>query len=389
MESFEITRYCFLRALAFIYCVAFAVAGNQFRALCGTNGLVPVPRFLQYVRWQDAPSLFYLYYSDRFATLLAWSGFGLALVALSGVLDQAGFAANITLWLLLWAFYLSFENVGQIFYGFGWETLLLESGFLAIFLSPSHIQTPEVMIWLGRWILFRVMFGAGLIKLRADSCWWDLTCLEVHYQTQPMPNPLSWYFHHMPRLFHRFCVLFTHFVELVVPWGYFLPQPISGICGLLTLYFQLMLILSGNLSWLNWITAVLCIFCFSNAWLSWIAPLHWSYSPIPVVWEGIVWMYAAAVICLSIRPVMNLLSSQQAMNTSYEPLHLVNTYGAFGAVTKRRFEIIVEGTDARTIDGFTLWKEYVFKGKPGDVSCRPPIVAPYHLRLDWLCGSPL
>jgi hypothetical protein len=385
MESFEITRYFFLRALALMYCFAFAVTGNQFRALCGSHGVLPVTRFLANIRWQSAPSLFYLYYSDRFATYLAWTGFALSVVALSGLLDQAGFFPNIALWLALWVIYLSFENTGQIFYGFGWETLLLESGFLAIFLAPSRIQTPEVLIWLGRWILFRVMFGAGLIKLRADACWWDLTCLQIHYQTQPMPNPLSWYFHHMPKLFHKFCVLFTHFVELVVPWGYFLPQPISAICGAVTIYFQLMLILSGNLSWLNWLTIVLCIFCFSDSFLSWGTPAqYWSYAPVPFVWEGVVWIYAAVVLLLSIRPVMNLISSHQAMNTSYEPFHIVNTYGAFGAITKRRFEIVVEGTHDPILDDKTVWKEYAFKGKPGDPNACPPIVAPYHLRLDWL-----
>ncbi len=385
METFELTRFCFLRALAFIYCIAFAVTLNQWRALCGSRGLLPVPLFLQQVSWRSSPSLFFMYYSDRFAMSLAWLGLGLALVALSGVADTAGFTINITLWFTLWLLYLSFVNVGQTFYGFGWETLLLETGFLAIFFSPSHIAAPEAFVWLLRWLLFRLMFGAGLIKIRADRCWWDLTCLHYHYQTQPMPNPLSRTFHHLPKRFHQFCVLYTHFVELVVPWFYFAPQPLCAIAGVLTIYFQLMLIFSGNLSWLNYITLVLCIPCFNDAMLTSIIP--WSTPQLeatPWPWTLIQIAFVIAICLLSIRPTINLLKPYQLMNASFDVLHLVNTYGAFGSVTKRRFEIIIEGTADDTPDNRAKWHEYHFKGKPGDIAKCPPLIAPYHLRLDWL-----
>ncbi len=103
------------------------------------------------------------------------------------------------------------------------------------------------------------MFGAGLIKLRGDSCWRDLTCLDYYFETQPMPNPLSWYFHWLPPCVHHAGVVFNHFAELIVPFGYFLPQPFAGIAGVITIVFQLVLIVSGNLSWLNWLTIVLGI----------------------------------------------------------------------------------------------------------------------------------
>ncbi len=385
METFDITRFVFLRALAFIYCIAFIVAINQFRPLCGSKGLLPVPLLLDRISWRHVPSLFCLHYSDRFAAILSWLGLGLALIALSGIADQAGFFVSISLWFALWLLYLSFVNVGQTFYAFGWESMLLETGFLTIFLSPAQIETPIVLIWLLRWLLFRNMFGAGLIKLRADPCWWNLTCLDYHYQTQPMPNPLSWFFHRfMSHSFHKTCVLVTHFVELVVPFAYFAPAPYCYYAGLLTVYFQLMLILSGNLSWLNYLTIVLCISCFDDAFWSQIIPWSAVIVPTPIAWDFVIIAFALLIIGLSIRPTINLLMSGQLMNASFDPLHLVNTYGAFGSVSSRRFEVIIEGTHSPVADDFSEWHEYEFRGKPGDISRRPPIVAPYHLRLGWL-----
>ena len=162
-------------------------------------------------------------------------------------------------WALLWAVYLSFVNVGQTFYAFGWESMLLEAGFLAIFLGPRRAQPSAIPMWLLRWMQFRVMLGAGLIKLRGDACWKALTCLDKFYETQPMPNPLSWYFHHLPAAVLRGGVLFNHFVELIVPFAFFLPQPWATLAGGLTILFQLVLMAGGNLSFLNLFTIVLAI----------------------------------------------------------------------------------------------------------------------------------
>lgn len=385
METFELTRFLFLRALALIYCVAFAAAINQFRPLCGERGLLPVPLFLKRVSWREAPSLFCLHFSDRFAATLSWLGLGLSLIALSGIADNAGFIVSIGLWFTLWILYLSFVNVGQTWYSFGWETLLLETGFLAIFLSPAHVAAPEVLIWLVRWLLFRLMFGAGLIKIRSDTCWWDLTCLHSYYQTQPMPNPLSWYFHYLPGSFQKFCVVMTHVIELIVPFFYFAPAPFCYIAGILTFYFQFMLIVSGNLSWLNYLTLVLTISCFDDAF--WMHVISWTPAALaatPMAWDSLLVVLTIAIVILSIRPAINLFSADQRMNASFDPLHIVNTYGAFGSITRRRFEVIVQGTTAEIPDESAEWLEYEFRGKPGDVRRCPPIVAPYHLRLGWL-----
>ena len=159
---------------------------------------------------------------------------------------------------------MSFAHVGQIFYGYGWDILLLETGFLAIFLAPLWrlgpfpARTPPspVVIVLLRWLIFRLMLGAGLIKLRGDPCWRDLTCLVFHYETQPNPNPLSWWFHQLPPWFHKLEVLFNHLVELVAPFFVFGPRRARHVAGGLMVLFQVLLILSGNLSFLNWLTLV-------------------------------------------------------------------------------------------------------------------------------------
>jgi len=379
--DFDITRWLFLRALAFIYLMGFLNIVNQYIPLVGSQGLLPIRLFVQRVYFKHFPSLFWNSHSDTLLQFFGWIGVVLSLFALSGFSDQFGFWVYIPVWFALWILYLSFVNLGQTFYWFGWESLLLETGFLAIFFGPQEMTAPFILPWLICWILFRVMFGAGLIKLRGDKCWWDLTCMNYHYETQPMPNPLSWYFHRLPEGFHKSSVLFTHLVELAVPFGFFLPPPICYIAGGLTAAFQLMLILSGNLSWLNYLTIVLCIGCFDDAFFG--GSPAGSY-PIPALYWTVVGLLILLVVLLSIKPTINLFSSRQAMNASFESLHLVNTYGAFGAITKKRMEIIIEGTDDNPYQEDVEWKEYAFKGKPGDVAKCPPVVAPYHLRLDWL-----
>jgi hypothetical protein len=177
---------------------------------------------------------------------------------------------------------------------------------------------------------------------------------------------------------NKAAVLFTHFVELIVPFFYFAPKPFRHWAGLLTILFQGTLILSGNLSWLNYVTIVLAIACFDDSILPQFNLKIFSEAA-PVFPSYLTYALCAVVAFLSIKPTLNLFSRQQMMNTSFEPLHLVNTYGAFGSITKTRFEVILEGSDSET-DG---WKEYTFKGKPSEVSRRPPLVSPYHLRLDW------
>jgi hypothetical protein len=382
--DFWLTRLCFQRGLGCIYLIAFLIAANQFIPLLGERGLQPVRRFLRHVPLHRAPSLFWINCSDRFITAAIWCGIALSIFAISGWSESFGLVMSMLAWALLWVIYLSLVNVGQTFYGFGWETMLAETGFLAIFLGSSDAHPPVVVMWLIVWVLFRTMFGAGLIKLRSDPCWRDLTCLFYHYETQPLPNPLSWYLHHSPRWAHKAGVLFTHFAQLVVPWFYFAPAPLCYWAGGLTILFQITLILSGNLSWLNYMTIVLCIPCFDDRLLGRLISISHSVPmQMTLVHKIAVGALTVIVLALSWRPARNLFSRRQLMNASFEPLHLVNTYGAFGAVTRERFEVVIKGTDAEYPDANAEWREYEFKGKPGNVNRRPCIVSPYHWRVDW------
>jgi hypothetical protein len=199
-----------------------------------------------------------------------------------------------------------------------------------------------------------------------------------------MPGPLSWYFHHLPKRLHRAEVLGNHFAQLVVPVFLFFPQPIATLAGLVILITQTWLLVSGNFSWLNVITMTLAIASLDNAALSVILPLA-PPGLVAETWhQWLVVGVTIVVVLLSYRPARNLLSRHQLMNTSFDPLHLVNTYGAFGSVTRTRYEVIVEGTDAPMPGADVEWREYEFIGKPGDPRRRPRQVAPYHLRLDWL-----
>jgi hypothetical protein len=378
------SRFLFERALAAMYLVAFVCAANQFVPLLGERGLLPASRFTQFVPFRSSPSLFYLSPTDGAFRVCAWVGIALAILALTSWPQHRGTVVSAVVWAALWLLYLSFVNVGQTFYGFGWETLLLEAGFVAIFLGGWATAPSLWIVWLYRWLVFRLMFGAGLIKIRGDECWRDLTCLNYYFETQPIPNSLSWYFHWLPASVHKSGVVINHIVELIVPFGLFAPQPIAGVSALITMVFQGVLIVSGNLSWLNWLTIVLCIPLLDDRFLSWLPLSPPSLHDPVLIHRGAIYALAAVVAVLSIAPTLNMLSSTQMMNTSFEPLHLVNSYGAFGSVTKERYEIVIEGTDAAAVTPQTQWREYAFKGKPGDPARRPRQIAPYHLRLDWL-----
>jgi hypothetical protein len=378
--------WLFQRALAAIYLIAFIAAIKQFPALLGERGLLPTPVFTKHVSFAEAPSIFHFRYSDSFFKVLAWSGVVISLLILFSVSDLFPWWCSIVLWLWLWVVYLSIVNVGQQFYSFGWESMLLEAGFFAAFLGPGSMVPQAIPLLVLRWMLFRVEFGAGLIKLRHDECWRDLTCLYYHHETQPLPNRLSIYFHRLPKRIHRYGVAFSHFVQVIVPWGLFAPQPISSIAGALIISHQLLLIVSGNYAWLNWLTVCLGITAFSDQFVGFLVPSLTSAGLLqyPVIYQTGMSALLAIAVLLSVQPALNLFSKNQLMNFSYNPLHLINAYGAFGTVSRERFEVIIEGTTDPFVSSQTEWKEYEFKAKPGDVNRPPPQVAPYHLRLDWL-----
>jgi hypothetical protein len=379
-------RLLFQRGLAVVYLVAFVVARNQYRGLLGARGLTPMARHVEEVPFRRAPSVFHWRSSDRAFLTVAWIGIALAAAALVGVFDRGPIPLTMTVWAVLWALYLSIVNVGQRWYSFGWESLLCEAGFLAIFLGPTDVQAPAVVLVLLWWLLFRVELGAGLIKMRGDPCWRDLTCLEYHHETQPMPNPLSRWFHLLPRPLHRIEVAANHVAQLVAPVLLFAPQPIRSGAAVLMIVTQAYLMLSGNFAWLNLLTIVIGFAALDGHLVEALTGLSPPASPQPSpVWFDLVAGVVAVVIAIrSIGPTRNLLSRHQRMNASFDPLRLVNTYGAFGSITRTRDEIVIEGTDDPDPGPDSVWREYGFKGKPTDPAQRPRQIAPYHLRLDWL-----
>jgi hypothetical protein len=383
--EYWLARLVFERLLGLTYLAAFVGTALQFRALLGERGLLPVLRFVQAVSSRRAPSIFHLHYSDRFAAGLAWAGAVLALSVFVGAPQQAPLWICMAVWAAMWALYLSFVNVGQTFYGFGWETLLVEAGFLAIFVGNAETAPPLLVVLLIRWLLFRLEFGAGLIKLRHDPCWRKLSCLDYHHETQPIPNRLSWYFHRLPKPLHRTEVAANHFVQLVAVFGLFAPQPVASIAGGLILATQVWLLLSGNYAWLNLITIALAAMSVPDGVLARVIPVDAPALQAPPLWfMAAVILVTMTVAVLSYRPVRNMASPHQLMNASFDPLRLVNTYGVFGQITPERFEVVIEGTDDPALGPGTRWREYEFKAKPGDTHRRPRQVAPYHLRLDWL-----
>src|SRR3954447_3496830 len=399
-NDYWLTRFVILRLLGFVYAVAFFVATQQLVPLIGAHGLTPAAPFLASVETElgsrtsavvEMPTLFWFGISDHALLLVAWVGLGLSIVVLCGY-------ANVIILTILWALYMSIVHVGQIWYGYGWETQLLETGFLSIFLCPLVDPRPFparppalLVVWLFRWLGFRIMIGAGLIKLRGDPCWRDLTCLYYHYETQPIPSPVSRYLHFAPHWFHKFGTAWNHFIELIVPWFSFGPRPARHVAGVLLVSFQIILIISGNLSFLNYVTIIPFLACFDDTLLRWILPAAIveraeraaQQSKPSRINDAVAVALSVLVVYLSLGPVANLISERQMMNTSFDRLSLVNTYGAFGAVGKERDEIIFEGTDDAVITGDTQWKEYEFKAKPGEPNRRPPFIAPYQPRLDW------
>jgi hypothetical protein len=399
-NSYWLTRFIILRLLGFVYAVAFLVAAQQLVPLVGEHGLTPASHFFERVQAHfgsrsaaalQLPSLFWFGISDQGLAIFAWVGFGLSLIVLGGF-------ANAILLGILWAMYMSIIHVGQIWYGYGWETQLLETGFLSIFLCPlldgrpfPNCRPPLLVIWLFRWLGFRIMIGAGLIKLRGDPCWRDLTCLYYHYETQPIPSPISRYLHFAPDWLLKLETAWNHFVELVVPWFSFGPRAARYIAGALLVTFQIFLIVSGNLSFLNYLTIIPFLACFDDTLLRHFLPdaivrraeRAAQDSQPSRISNAVAVALSVILIWLSIPTVLNLVSGRQLMNYSFDALDLVNTYGAFGTVGRERDEIIFEGTADPLITGDTKWKEYEFKAKPSDPNRRPPFVAPYQPRIDW------
>jgi len=385
--DYDLARQVLQRGVAAIFLLAFLSTAAQFPALVGERGLLPVRRVLA---WRGlGPTLFRWRYSDRLLRLVAAVGVVVAALLVLGVPQLGPPWVPLVAFLVLWGFYLSIVNIGQTFYGFGWETLLLEAGFTVAFLGSDQVAPPTPILLLLVWLVFRLEFGAGLIKLRGDPAWRNLTALYYHHETQPMPNPMSRAAHLLPKWVHRLEVLGNHVAQLVVPFLLFFPQPVASIAAALVIVTQLWLVVSGNFAWLNVLTIVLTFAAVGDSAVAALFPalgpaLDAGATALPLPWLVVVLAAGLLLAVLGFWPLRNLLSRDQLMNASFNRWHLVNAYGAFGSITRKRYEVIVEGSMAERPSSDEDWQEYGFKGKPGDPRRRSRQFAPYHLRLDWL-----
>jgi len=372
-------EWLFLRLLAAVYLIAFGSLAVQIAGLIGARGILPLGGYLAAVSktlgprgYWSMPTVFWLAHGDGVVKAACIVGAALAIVLLSGIL-----AARWERLVLvgLYALYLSLCTAGQDFLSFQWDSLLLETGFLAIFLGNS-----KVVVLLFRWLLFRLMFLSGVVKLTShDPVWRDSTALAFHYLTQPLPTPLAWYMYQLPLAFQRFSTAFTLFVELAIPFLFFAFRPWRLVGAFFALFLQVLIFLTGNYTFFNLLAMSLCVFLFDDRALESLRLRARSARTSRIA----VLAVAAIVLVLSVSELDQMFfeapfDSESALVRIAGPFQIANTYGLFATMTTARPEIIVEGSN----DGVT-WLNYEFPYKPGDLRQSPHWVAPYQPRLDW------
>jgi lipase maturation factor 1 len=396
--SHIVVRRLFLKALALVYLSAFASLLVQVRGLIGVQGILPAAELLEWAslragaeRYWILPTLAWISASDGFLMSLCLGG-GLLSIAL--LLDLA----PALLLALLWAFYLSLVTVGQVFLGYQWDALLLETGLLAIFLAPLRVGRDRsadpppspVVLWLMRFLLFRLTFGSGAVKLLSgDRAWRSLTALRFHYETQPLPAWTSWYAHQLPPAVQTVSTAFMFGIELLVPFLIFGPRRLRLAAALIMASLQALIALTGNYAFFNYLTIALCLLLLDDAALprrlgggDSIAETarpggRWPMAVVAPI-SGVLGLLAVAVLAGTCGLRIPWPSPVVALYRFLAPFHAVNSYGLFAVMTTTRPEIVLEGS----ADG-VVWKPYAFKWKPGDVQRAPRFVAPHQPRLDW------
>ena len=390
--AFTVARWVFSKALGAVFFCAFASLLTQVRGLIGEHGVAPA-RLLLDVAWQqlgvsalwNLPTLCWLGASDGMLLGICVTG---AAVSLALILGIAPGGCS----LVLWGLYLSLVSVSSPFLDFQWDGLLLETALLAALALPWRLrpdwEAPAPLPRFGRlllwWLLFRLMFESGAVKLASgDETWRSLTALDFHFATQPLPLWTAWFAHQAPAWMLRGAGIILFAFELVVPWLIFAPRSWrhAGAWALISL--QLVILATGNYAFFNLLTIALCVLLFDDA--AW--PRRWRERLLSgVVWKThpdpkrtrILAFAAGAVALLSLQPLLQTVGLPVRWPNPVAPLRSFNGYGLFAVMTKERPEIIVEGSN----DG-VVWQEYGFKWKPGDVRERPRLAAPHQPRLDW------
>lgn len=386
-------RSVFLRMLGLVYLAAFASLGVQVLGLIGHDGILPAADFLRDVKrglgssayWQ-LPTVFWIDASDGMLDLVCWGGVVVAALLAAGV-------APLVCAIVLWVGYLSLTVVGQEFLGFQWDALLLETGLLAIFLSPRSLWLKESLpephhawIWLLRWLVFRIMFLSGLVKLTSgDANWRTWRALRYHYETQPLPTWTSWYMHQLPGWFQTCSTGLMFWAELIAPFFVFFPRRLRFVAFWSTIALQVAIAATGNYGFFNILTCVLCLALLEDRDLRRRKP---AVVPAPrpsLLRTAMVAVVSAVIVIVTTMEGMSRTSplfqfpvAFEVLRQSLEPLHSLNAYGLFAVMTTERPEILVEGS----ADGVT-WVPYHFRWKPGNVNERPRFTTPHMPRLDW------
>jgi lipase maturation factor 1 len=404
------TCWLFLRLLGVVYLIAFVSLWTQIHGLVGKQGILPIADFLDAVHrqagravgYRELPTLLWFDASDAALHVLCGAGTGLALLLILDFTPAIALAG-------LWALYLSLAVGCQVFCEFQWDSLLLETGLLAIFLAPwslwprtGALPPPRIALWLLRWLLFRLLWESGVVKLASgDPSWSSLTALRYHYETQPLPTWIGWYAHQLPLAVQKLSTVIMFVIELVVPFCIFLGRrwrrwsfwPLAGL--------QCLIALTGNYTFFNLLTIALCVLLLDDEMLR-LLPRRLARSTAARAEAGDVKpasrrprgarvqalataLFAAFVVVTSgVRFAGQFIGYQRFPDLLLEPvvwtarLRSINSYGLFAVMTTRRPEIVVEGSR----DGQT-WLPYEFKWKPGDTQRRPGFVAPHMPRLDW------
>jgi predicted DCC family thiol-disulfide oxidoreductase YuxK len=386
--TYNVASSVFARAIGLIYLIAFVSFGRQVRGLIGEQGIQPVTEFFtEVVRqfgpggfWQT-PTLFWWVHSEFGLESIVWGGAVIAGVAAIGRPHTSGQKAAFA---LLFVYYLSIVNAGQIFMGYQWDFLLLETGFLAIFLKPAFTR-----VWLFRWLLFRLMLESGAVKLLShDPSWHNLTALAVHYETQPLPTPIAWYMMQAPLWFHKFSALVVFGVELGMPLLMFGPRRLKHIAAFGTIGLQILILLTGNYTFFNLLTIALCLFLLDDQFFSRKAkpgasPPSGNTRPAIYTNRYVSAVLFTVVMTLSLTGLAGMFGFRvpAILSAALAPaaqFGIVNQYGLFATMTTSRPEISIEGSD----DGVD-WQPYIFKYKPGPLNRAPGWVAPMQPRLDW------
>ncbi|HSP44763.1 MAG TPA: lipase maturation factor family protein, partial [Chthoniobacterales bacterium] len=388
-----------VRSLGAIYLIAFISLWLQIDGLIGEHGILPVGQHLQSAREQLGPGAFFVLptlcwfnSSDGFLHILCGAG------AIISVLLMAGLAPVLSL-SLLFCLYLSLTIAGQTFLSFQWDVLLLEAGFLAVFFAPfrwritadDEAPLSRVGFFLLKLLLFKLMFMSGVVKLSShDESWWQLTALDYHYWTQPLPTLFGWWSDQHAEWFKKFSVAFCLVIEIVAPFLFWAPRRLRHIAAALLIALQIAIATTGNYCFFNLLTIALCLLLFDDALLSRLRRVGTasrargirgprSARALSAIIVLFVTLPINAMFLLSaVKPEVEWPGSIATLAGSLGPFRIVNGYGLFRVMTKSRLEIIVEGS----ADG-NEWLPYEFKWKPGALDHGPGWVAPHQPRLDW------